>query len=140
TFGATDTVNPKDGDPVEQVKSLLDGGANYTFEAIGLKITAEQAFNMLAPGGTATVIGMIPIGTSIELHGPLFLQERKIQGSAMGSYSFRVAMPRLIDFYLNGKLKLDDLIANRIKLDQINDAMDALKTGEHARDVIMFDH
>ncbi|MEM7018326.1 MAG: Zn-dependent alcohol dehydrogenase [Pseudomonadota bacterium] len=140
TFGATDTVNPKDGDPVEQVQSLLGGGADYTFEAIGLKVTAEQAFNMLAPGGTATIIGMIPVGTSIEIHGPLFLQERKIQGSLMGSHSFRVAMPRLIDFYLSGKLKLDDLIASRIKLEQINDAMNALNTGEHARDVIVFDH
>ena len=70
--GATDLVNASEGDPVQQVKDLTGGGVEYSFEAIGLKLTAEQAFYMLAKGGTATVIGMIPVGTKIELHGPDF--------------------------------------------------------------------
>src|SRR5690606_23151681 len=102
-FGATDVVNPADGDTVKQVRALTDGGVHYSFEAIGLKETTENAFRMLRPGGTATVIGMIPVGTSIELHGPDFLREKKIQGSAMGSNRFRVDMPRYVDFYLAGK-------------------------------------
>ncbi len=82
---------------------------------------------------------MIPVGTMIELHGADFLGEKRIQGSLMGSNRFPVDMPRLVDFYMNGKLKLDDLISRRIKLGQVNEAFDELKKGELARSVIMFD-
>jgi S-(hydroxymethyl)glutathione dehydrogenase/alcohol dehydrogenase len=112
---------------------------HYSFEAIGLKATAEQAFQMLRAGGTATVIGMIPPGQMVSLHGVDFLSEKKIQGSFMGSNRFRVDMPRFIDFYMQGKLHLDDLISNRIALTDINEGMEALKSGEIARSVIMFD-
>lgn len=138
-FGATDTVNASDGDPVEQVRALTDGGVHYSFEAIGLAITAQQAFRMLARGGTATVIGMIPPGDMVSIHGPDFLQEKTIQGSMMGSNHFRVDMPRFVDFYLQGRLHLDDLVASRIKLSDINDAMAQLETGEVARNVIIFE-
>jgi S-(hydroxymethyl)glutathione dehydrogenase/alcohol dehydrogenase len=132
-------VNAGDGDPVEAVRELTDGGVHYSFEAIGLKATTEQSFKMLRRGGTATIIGMIPVGTMIELHGPEFLQERTIQGSNMGSNRFRVDMPRFVDFYLQGKLHLDDMISGRIKLEDVNDALAALETGEVARNVIMFE-
>ena len=138
-FGATDVVNAKEGDPVAQVMEMTKGGVHHSFEAIGLKQTAEQAFRMLARGGTANVIGMIPLGTKIELDGFAFLGERRIQGSAMGSNRFPLDMPRLIDFYLAGKLKLDEMISRRIKLAEINDAFEELKRGEIARSVIMFD-
>ncbi|MDZ7670500.1 MAG: Zn-dependent alcohol dehydrogenase [Gammaproteobacteria bacterium] len=138
-FGATDVVNAKDNDPVEAVREMTGGGVHYSFEAIGLKATAEQAFKMLARGGTATVIGMIPVGTHIELHGPEFLMERRMQGSNMGSNRFRIDMPRFVEFYLQGRLHLDDLISRRIRLEDVNDGMEALKTGEVARSVIMFD-
>jgi S-(hydroxymethyl)glutathione dehydrogenase/alcohol dehydrogenase len=138
-FGATDVVNAKDKDPVGEVMEMTGGGVHYSFEAIGLKITAEQSFKMLARGGTATIIGMIPVGTNIELHGPEFLMERKIQGSNMGSNRFRVDMPRFVDFYLQGRLHLDDMISRRIKLEDVNEGLEALKTGEMARSVIMFD-
>jgi S-(hydroxymethyl)glutathione dehydrogenase / alcohol dehydrogenase len=137
-FGATDVVNAKETDAVEAVKTITSGGAHYTFEAIGLKVTAEQAFQMLRNGGTATVIGMIPPGHKVSLHGVDFLFEKKIQGSFMGSNRFRVDMPRYVDLYLQGKLHLDDMISAHIKLEDINDAMKALETGEIARNVIMF--
>ena len=105
---------------------------------MGLKVTAEQCFRSLKRGGTATIIGMVPVGTNVELHGPEFLQEKKIQGSTMGSNRFRVDMPRLVEMYLRGDLKLDQMISGRLKLDQINDAMDDLKAGEVARNVIAF--
>jgi S-(hydroxymethyl)glutathione dehydrogenase/alcohol dehydrogenase len=136
-FGATDTVNAKKGDPIEQVRELTGGGVDYSFEAIGLKIAAEQAFAMLKNGGTATVIGMIPLGQKVELPGFDFLFEKKIQGSSMGSNRFRTDMPKYVDMYLNGKLNLDDLVSRRIKLSEINDAFDALHSGEVARSVIM---
>ena len=138
-FGATDIVDASKGDPVEQIKELFDGGVHYSFEAIGLKKTAEQAFEMLRPGGTATIVGMIPYGTKIEIHGADFLQERKLIGCAMGSNRFRVDMPNYIDFYLAGKLKLDELLSRHISLEQINEGFAALKTGETARSVITFD-
>ena len=138
-FGATDLVDASDGEAIEKVRELTGGGVHYSFEAIGLKTTAEQAFRMLRPGGTATVIGMIPPGQMVELHGVDFLAEKKIQGSMMGSNRFRVDMPRFVDFYLQGKLHLDDMISNRIALSDINEGMAALETGEIARSVIMFD-
>ena len=71
--------------------------------------------------------------------GHEFLAERKIQGSRMGSNRFRVDMPRFVDFYLSGKLHLDDMISRRIKLEDVNEGLQALKTGEVARSVIVFD-
>ena len=138
-LGATHTVNAGNFDAVGEVQELTKGGCDYTFEAIGLKSTAEQAFKMLGAGGTATVIGMIPVGTMIELHGAELLSEKKIQGSNMGSNRFRVDMPRFVDFYLSGKLHLDQMISKHIRLEDVNDALEALKTGQEARHVIMFD-
>jgi S-(hydroxymethyl)glutathione dehydrogenase / alcohol dehydrogenase len=137
-LGATDVINPADGDPAKQITALSNGGVYYSFECLGAKATAEQAFRMLAPGGTATIVGMIPVGTKIELHGPDFLRERKIQGSLMGSNRFRVDMPRLVEFYLQGKLKLDHLISGELKLEQINDGFAALRAGTVVRNLIKF--
>src|SRR5690606_16572531 len=111
SLGATDVVNANDGNVVEQVRELTGGQVHHTFEALGRKETAEQAFAMLPPGGTATIMGMLPQGEMIELHGFDFLRERRIQGSSMGSNHFRVDIPRLIEFYLNGKLHLKDWIS-----------------------------
>jgi S-(hydroxymethyl)glutathione dehydrogenase/alcohol dehydrogenase len=137
-FGATDCVNASEGNPVQQVRQLTGGGVEYSFEAIGLKQTAEQAFGMLKNGGTATLIGMIPLGQKIELPGVAFLYEKKIQGSNMGSNAFRVDMPRYVDLYLQGRLNLDDLISKRIRLDQVNEAFADLEKGSVARSVIVF--
>jgi S-(hydroxymethyl)glutathione dehydrogenase/alcohol dehydrogenase len=137
-FGATDLVDATAGDPVEQVRELTDGGVEYAFEAIGLKVTAEQSFAMLRKGGTATIIGMIPEGQKIELPGSEFLDEKKIQGSNMGSNRFRVDMPRYVDLYMSGRLKLDELVSARIGLDEINQGFDAMRRGDVARSVIAF--
>jgi len=137
--GATHTINASSGNAVGEVMELTKGGCHYTFEAIGLKATAEQAFQMLQSGGVATVIGMIPIGTMIEIHGVELLAEKKLQGSNMGSNRFRVDMPRFVDFYLDGKLHLDQMISKHIKLADVNEALEALKTGQEARHIIMFD-
>ena len=137
-FGATDAVDPSAGDVAKQVKALTNGGVHHALECVGLKATVEQSFRMLRRGGTATVLGMIPVGVNIEIHGPEFLQEKKIQGSFLGSNRFPVDMPRLVDFYLQGRLKLDDLVADRIGLEDVNGAFAAMKTGEAARSVIVF--
>jgi len=138
-FGATDVVDATEGDTVARIQALTGGGVQYSFECIGLKQTAEQSFYALRAGGTATLIGMIPVGTKIELHGVDFLRERRIQGCMMGSNRFRTDMPRLIDFYMKGRLHLDEMVSARIRLEDINDGFDALKKGGIARNVIVFD-
>jgi S-(hydroxymethyl)glutathione dehydrogenase/alcohol dehydrogenase len=138
-LGATDTVDASSSDPIEEIRKLTGGaGVDYSFEAIGLKSAAEQAFNALKPGGTATVIGMIPVGQKVEIDGYMFLTERKLQGSSMGSNRFRIDMPNYIDFYMQGRLNLDDMISRRGKLEDVNDAFRAMKAGEVARTVLMF--
>ena len=138
-FGATDVIDASGGGVVDKVKSLTGDGVEYSFEAIGTKETAEQAFEMLAPGGTATIIGLIPEGTKIELEGSSFLGERRIQGSSMGSNRFRTDMPRYIEFYRQGRLKLDEMVSQRMRLDQVNEAFEDMKQGHVARSVIIFE-
>lgn len=138
-FGATDVIDASKGDPVEQVRELTGGGVHYAIECIGLKATAEQAWKMCARGGTAVIVGMIKPGEMVEIHGPEFLQGKGIIGSAMGSNRFRIDMPRYIDAYLAGKLKLDELLSQTLKLEDINSAFEDMKKGEVARSVIVFD-
>jgi S-(hydroxymethyl)glutathione dehydrogenase/alcohol dehydrogenase len=138
-LGATDIINPAEGDVVKQVRDLTNGGVHHAFEVLGRKETAEQAFGMLAAGGTATIVGMIPFGQKIELHGFDFLRERRIQGSSMGSNHFRVDMPRLVDFYLRGRLHLEDWISAKLKLSEINEGFANMKAGKTLRSVIVFD-
>jgi S-(hydroxymethyl)glutathione dehydrogenase/alcohol dehydrogenase len=137
--GATHTVNGKSQDPVKSIQDLTNGGVDYSFEAIGLKKAAEQCFECLRAGGTATVIGMIPVGQKVELEGSTFLREKKIQGSNMGSNRFKVDMPRYVDFYMQGRLKLDEMITRRLRLEDVNEAFRAMKAGEVARSVLMFE-
>lgn len=139
-LGATHIVDASSGDPVPKIVDMTGGGVDYAFEAIGLKETAEQAYNCLAPGGTATLIGMVPLGQKIEIDArTLLFSEKKMQGSYMGSNRFRYDMPKYIEFYRQGRLKLDEMITRRIKLEDVNDAFRAMKAGEVARQVIMFD-
>lgn len=138
-FGATDVVDASATDPIKAVQALTGGGVHHSFECIGLKATVEQAWRMLRRGGCATVIGMIPPRTMIEIHGPDFLAEKKIQGCMMGSNRFVVDMPRLVELYLQGRLQLDAMISQRIGLAQVNEAMAELRRGELARSVIVFD-
>src|ERR1700753_246435 len=138
-MGATDIVNASNVDPVAAIKDMTDGqGVPYSFEAIGLKTTAEQSFAMLRPGGVATLIGMIPFGTKIELHGADFLRDRKIQGTSMGGNRFRVDMPRLLELWRQGRLKLDTLVSGQVKLSEINEGFALLKTGAPVRNLINF--
>ena len=137
-LGATDTVNAAACDPVEAVRELTGGGVEYSFEALGLKKTSEQAYEMLRRSGVATIIGMVPEGQKLEIDAASLLYEKRIQGSNMGSTRFRVDMPRYVDFYLAGKLHLDRMISRRITLDQINEGFDELRSGRFARSVITF--
>lgn len=137
-FGATDVVHAGDSDPVDAVRELTGGGVHHALEAIGLAATAQQAHGMVRSGGTACVIGLIPVGDHVSVHGVELLSEKRLIGSQMGSNRFRVDMPRIIDLYLQGRLNLDDLVSQRIALDDVNAGFDAMAAGEVARSVITF--
>ena len=138
-LGATHIVDASDRDPVEAIRDLTGGGADYTFECIGLKKTAEQCFESIRDGGLATIVGMIPVGQKIELDGPTFLRAKKIQGCSMGSNRFRTHMPQYIDLYNQGRLKLDEMVTRTGRLEDVNEAFRAMKAGEVARTVLMVD-
>jgi S-(hydroxymethyl)glutathione dehydrogenase/alcohol dehydrogenase len=138
-FGATHVIDATDVDPVEAVIDLTDGGVEFSFEALGRKETAEQAFQMLRAGGVATVIGMVPEHQMIEVDASELLNEKALHGSNMGSNHFRVDMPNLVDRYMSGSLPLDDMISKRVSLDQINEAFEDMKSGSVARTVIVFE-
>ena len=138
-LGATHVVDGSSRDPVKAIRELTNGGVDYSFEAIGLKKAAEQAFECVRAGGTATIIGMVPMGQKLEINPQLLLSERKLQGSLMGSNRFRFDMPKYIDFYMQGRLKLDEMITRTLGLEDINEAMRAMKAGEVSRSVISFE-
>lgn len=137
TMGATHTINATKDDPVKAVQDLTGGfGADFAFEAIGNVKAARQAFDMVRRGGTAVIVGMMPWGSEISLPGPAFLGEKKCIGSFYGSTRFRVDMPRLCEWYMQGRIKLDELVTRRYDLSQINEAFDAMKKGEVARSIM----
>jgi S-(hydroxymethyl)glutathione dehydrogenase/alcohol dehydrogenase len=140
TLGATDCVDPKASDPVAAVHELTGGGADYVFECIGLVPTVQQAVAMTARGGTAVLVGVVPVMEMVPIPAAdVTLQEKRIVGSYMGSNRFRFDMPKYVDFYLDGRLKLDEMISARLPLGQVNDAFDRMRKGEAARQVIVFD-
>jgi len=138
--GATDCVDASDGKALEAVMDLTGGGADYVFECIGLVPTIEQAVQMTTRGGTTVLVGVLPVGQTVQISASdLTLQEKKITGSMMGSNRFQFDMPRYVDFYLDGRLRIDEMISSRIPLEEVNGAFDAMRKGEAARQVIMFD-
>ena len=138
--GATDGIDASKGDAVAQVKELMKGGVDYGFEAVGANATARQAYDMTRKGGTAVFVGVITSRDELQLSGfDIVMSEKQILGSTMGSIGFRVAMPRFVDFYLNGQLMLDEIISARRPLEEINVCFDEMREGKAARSVIVFD-
>ncbi len=138
-FGATDVINGEKEDPVRRIREITGGGADYSFEVIGNVKAIVQAFDSVRRGGTAVVVGMAPVGSEVSLNAAsFFMQEKVLRGCYYGSARFRVDMPRLIDLYMAGKLKIDELISREYPLEGINDAFAAMKNGEVARSIIKF--
>lgn len=138
-FGATHVINPKQGGMVDQIKSLTDGkGCDYVFEVIGNTSIIEEAFGAVRRGGKLVIVGVPPIGVPISLPAFSFpLEEKSVLGSYYGSPRFRFDMPRILDLYMAGKLKLDELVSRKLPLDQINTALELMEKGEVARSVIV---
>lgn len=138
-LGATDVVDAAAGDVVDAVRELTGGGVEYSFEVVGGTATAEQAFAMLRPGGTATVVGLTFGNDMIRIPGELLRAERRLQGSLMGSASFRIMIPRYVDLYLQGRLRLDEVVTARYPLERINDALSSAARAEGARSIVAFE-
>jgi alcohol dehydrogenase len=138
-LGATDTVNPSDGDAIEHVRDLTSGGVDYGFETAGAVAALETAYGVTKRGGTTVTCGISPPdGTMALNHIHLVGEERTLKGSYMGSCVPRRDIPRYIALYQAGKLPIDRLMSERLTLDDINVAMDRLANGETVRQIIEF--
>jgi S-(hydroxymethyl)glutathione dehydrogenase/alcohol dehydrogenase len=140
-FGATDAVNAGKGNAVSAVMDLTgQRGADVTFEVIGLESTIQEAITMARRGGQAILVGVPSMDVMVTLPAMigLIVQEKTVKGCWYGSSDVRRDVPRLIDLYQKGGLKLDELISREIKLDGINEAYEAMKTGEVARSVVVY--
>jgi S-(hydroxymethyl)glutathione dehydrogenase/alcohol dehydrogenase len=138
--GATHTVNSQQDDPVKAVRALTRGlGVDHAFEAVGLSKLCRQAIECLAVRGTATIVGVLPPDATIEFPWMAIRPECKVQTSRMGSNQFRTDIPNYLEFYRQGRLDLDSMISRRGRLGDINEAFRAMKAGEVARTVLMFD-
>lgn len=137
-FGATDVLDAREADPIQAIRDLTRGeGVDFAFEAIGRPETSRQAFESLRKGGTAVIIGIAPKEKPIPIHPQLLVYgERRLQGSFYGSTRPRADFGRLIDLYLGGKLKLQQLVTREWRLEEINEAFRAMNDGEVARGII----
>lgn len=138
-FGATHTVM-SDENTVQAIRDLTGGrGADYVFEAVGLPKLQELAMEAARPGGMAIFEGLSAMGSATNLPGAILTrQEKTIKGSYYGTVSPQRDFPLLLDMYAAGKLKLDELISNEYRLDQINEAFEVMLSGEVARGIIVF--
>lgn len=138
-FGATDCV-PGGAGAVETVQELTKGGADYAFEVIGVPAAQKQAFQMLRRRGKLVLVGLAPVGSSLDVSSVIIVaREVQVIGSLMGSAPFQMAIPAYAQLYLDGKLQLDPLVSQRIRLEDINRGYEQLIAGETARSVIVFD-
>jgi S-(hydroxymethyl)glutathione dehydrogenase/alcohol dehydrogenase len=139
-LGATDVVDAGAGNPVPPVVEMTGGGVDYAFEAIGTPATVRQAVRMARKGGTVVMIGVVPAGVNVELPGAdIVLREKRILGCMMGSNRFRTDMPRYVELYRRGLLRLDEMISARLPLERVNDALEAMRQRTAARSVIVFE-
>jgi S-(hydroxymethyl)glutathione dehydrogenase/alcohol dehydrogenase len=138
-LGATHTVDPNEGDAVEQVKALTGGrGVDFAFEVIGMPATVAQAFDMARSGGAAVAVGVSHFTESITVPSfPLVLSEKRLLGCVYGSAQVRRDFPRLVGFVENGRLDLEHMISRTMPLTDINEAFRAMKDGEVIRSVLV---
>jgi S-(hydroxymethyl)glutathione dehydrogenase / alcohol dehydrogenase len=138
-FGATHGATP---DTIEDVKNEITAGEgfDYAFEVVGRSETVRQAYDLVRRGGSAVVVGAGRMDDEVRLNCfELFYMEKKLIGSLYGSADVRVEFPRLINLWRNGRLDLDGMISSRLKLDDVNDAFEAMETGDVIRQIIHFD-
>jgi len=139
-FGMTDFVNPKDVDDV--VQHLIDmtgGGVDYSFECIGNVNVMRQALECCHKGwGTSVIIGVAGAGQEIATRPFQLVTGRNWRGSAFGGARGRTDVPKIVDWYMDGKINIDDLITHTMPLDEINTAFDLMHEGKSIRSVVLY--
>lgn len=140
-FGMTDFVNPKKVDNVvEAIIDLTDGGADYSFECIGNVNTMRQALECCHKGwGESIIIGVAGAGQEISTRPFQLVTGRVWRGTAFGGARGRTDVPKIVDWYMDGKINIDDLITHTMPLDKINDAFDLMHEGKSIRSVVLYD-
>jgi len=138
-FGATHVVDASKDDPVARVQALSGtGGVDFAFEVVGTQKTIEQALLATHRGGTCVIVGVSPAGTKVSVDPSLFLQQRVLTGSSFGAGHQRTDVPMLIDLYMSGRYRLDELITRRVALGELNHAFDLMLRGEVKRSVVVY--
>jgi S-(hydroxymethyl)glutathione dehydrogenase / alcohol dehydrogenase len=140
-FGATHLINASKGDAIDQVRALTPNnrGVDWAFEVIGSPAIVTQCFMTLRRGGKVVVVGVPKLTDQICVPGfSLPLEEKGLIGSTYGSAKMRTDMPRLIDLFMAGKLKINELISRRVGVGDINESFSRMEKGEVARSVIVY--
>jgi S-(hydroxymethyl)glutathione dehydrogenase / alcohol dehydrogenase len=139
-FGMTDFINPNTVDNVvEQIVQLTDGGADYSFECIGNTDVMRQALECCHKGwGKSIIIGVAEAGAEIHTRPFQLVTGRQWLGSAFGGARGRTDVPKIVDWYMEGKINIDDLITHRLPLERINDGFDLMARGESIRSVVLY--
>jgi S-(hydroxymethyl)glutathione dehydrogenase/alcohol dehydrogenase len=140
-FGMTHYVNPSEveGDLVPYLVSLTKGGADYSFECIGNVKVMRQALECAHRGwGKSIIIGVAPAGAEISTRPFQLVTGRQWLGTAFGGARGRTDVPRIVDWYMDGKINIDDLITHVLPFEQINEGFDLMKRGESIRTVVTY--
>ena len=139
-FGMTDFINPKDIDNVtEAIIDLTDGGVDYSFECIGNTTTMRQALECTHKGwGESYIIGVAGAGQEISTRPFQLVTGRSWKGTAFGGARGRSDVPKIVDWYMNGKIQIDPLITHTMPLEDINKAFDLMHEGKSIRSVVLF--
>lgn len=140
SFGATHGVNSKTENVKARVRELTGGrGADYVFVTVGVKSAFDQSYGLLARGGTAVLVGIPANGVMSEIDpGAMAVSSQNILGSKMGSSRIQVDIPNLVALYEQGRVKLDELVTKTYPIEEINEAIAAVKRGDALRNVIVF--
>lgn len=141
SFGMTHFINPREVDNVvDAIVQLTDGGADYSFECIGNTTTMRQALECCHKGwGQSIIIGVAAAGQEIATRPFQLVTGRVWKGSAFGGARGRTDVPKIVDWYMDGKLRIDELITHKLALNDINHGFDLMKRGESIRSVVVYD-
>ena len=140
-FGMTDFVNPKDvrGDLVPHLVELTNGGADYTFDATGNVQVMRDALESAHKGwGESIIIGVAPAGAEISTRPFQLVTGRSWRGTAFGGAKGRTDVPKIVDWYMDGKIEIDPMITHTISLEDINHGFDLMHKGESIRSVVVY--
>jgi S-(hydroxymethyl)glutathione dehydrogenase/alcohol dehydrogenase len=140
-FGATHSIDPRDSDAIDQVMKITDGrGVDVVFVTVGVKAAIDSAQNFITKNGTVVIVGMPSSDTRGDYDpGTMAAWGQRFIGTKMGNSVIAVDIPELLSYYANGDYKLDELISGRFRLEQVNEAMDEVRSGKAIKNVIVFD-